>query len=135
MQQADEWMVVEVGRGLQKLMCLSLPGTPAHDLIAGTVLAWVDALGYGRVWDQERDAPRIRDGFRALCALSIEWPNPHRLLDAMPAAKPQGRIAAPTDVPAWGDTSPEAQEARRRRLAALVAEANAATNAEARRRA
>lgn len=127
-----DWMLRELATGLQKLLCLSLPGTPAVDLIDGTVLAWADALRYGRVWDEARDAPRIRDGFRALAALSSEWPSPHRLVEVMPSAEPQAKLEAPTSIPRKGDDSPQAVEARKRHLARLLAECRDAIDARRR---
>lgn len=47
-------------------------------------MAWVEALGNGRVWNQHRDAPRFRQGFINLAATCDRWPQPKHLLEAMP---------------------------------------------------
>ncbi|XQA74626.1 hypothetical protein ACM9XA_03555 [Xanthomonas sacchari] len=41
----------------------------------------------GRVWEQEPDSPRFRDGFATLCATRKSWPVPQDLIDAMPPRK------------------------------------------------
>lgn len=70
--------------GLSKLLCLRLAGCPSEEMIEGTVAAWLDAMTFNRVWDEERDAPRIRYAFRALGATETEWPTPHDLIRNLP---------------------------------------------------
>lgn len=53
-------------------------------MIEGTAAAWVDALTFNRVWGQERDAPRIREGFRKLCSVCADWPLPADLVRNLP---------------------------------------------------
>lgn len=53
-------------------------------MIEGTALAWLDALTFNRVWDEQRDAPRIRQAFRALGATCREWPSPVDLVTHLP---------------------------------------------------
>jgi hypothetical protein len=55
-------------------------------MTAGTIAAWVDALTFGRHWDQDRDALRIQQAFRRLAASRTEWPAPSDLLEAMPSS-------------------------------------------------
>ena len=58
--KAPQWMLGEVAGGLQRLMLLALPGTPAAEVIEGTARAWADALWHApRSWDRDLDAPRI----------------------------------------------------------------------------
>jgi hypothetical protein len=98
-ETANDWLHDEVLTGLQKLVCLSLPGTPALEIIAGTAMAWGEALEYGRVWDEARDTPRIRAAFTALLALSTDWPAPGRLLELMPSSEPPTKIAHDRGIP------------------------------------
>ena len=84
MNQDHEWLKLQVGAGLQKLLCLGLDRTPASELMTGTVSAWVEALGHNHVWEQERDTPRIKTAFACLLKTSTQWPQPKHLLDALP---------------------------------------------------
>lgn len=70
---------------MQKLILLSLDRTPALDVITpGTLPAWVEAVTDGRVFDEERDAPRFQAAFRTLQRTCTQWPNPRQFLDALP---------------------------------------------------
>lgn len=82
-----KWMAREIGNGLSKLMCLRLAGSPSAEMAEGTAMAWLDALTFNRVWDEERDVPRIRYAFRALGATETEWPTPHDLIRNLPAVE------------------------------------------------
>ena len=107
-----DWFSVEIGRGLQRLMALALPGRPQAEVIRGTATAWRDALSVGRSWDEHRDAPRIREGFVRLSSTATQWPTPRDLLGALPPAPPQKRLPPPTTIPA----TPAARAARLRAL-------------------
>lgn len=109
---AADWLTAEVARGLQRLLVLSLPGRPQAEVIRGTATAWADALQVGRAWDQDRDAPRIREGFVRLSSTAAQWPTPRDLLGALPPAPQQKRLAPPTTIPA----TPAARAARLRAL-------------------
>lgn len=74
--------------GFQKLLCLSLDRTPARDVIAGTVAAWLEVLSR-RTYEQKRDTPRIRSAFMKLAEERREWPAPADFLAAMPRATSQ----------------------------------------------
>lgn len=69
--------------GLQKLYLLSLDRTPAAELLAGTAQAWLEVLTTGRVWEKERDTPRIRDAFVTLASTREQWPAPRHFIDAL----------------------------------------------------
>lgn len=80
----DQWIHDEILDGLSKLLCLGLDRTPASDLIAGTAMAWGEALTLGKVWDQQLDAPRFRRAFVALAATRKTWPSPSDFMDNLP---------------------------------------------------
>lgn len=82
-----DWMKREITRGLQKLVFLALDRTPAMDALPGTVAAWMEALMTNRIWDEQRDADRIRAAFRSLGATRKSWPAPSDLIEHMPPAK------------------------------------------------
>lgn len=70
---------------MQKLILLSLDRAPALDVLTrGTLPAWVEAITEGRVFEEQRDAPRFKAAFRALQGRCKSWPAPRDLLDAMP---------------------------------------------------
>lgn len=77
-------MMRELRDGLQKLLCLSLEGQPSADVIAGTLLAWAEVLTTGRVFEQDRDAPRFRAAFRTLASRARRWPAPVDFIEALP---------------------------------------------------
>ena len=84
MAHDNEWLLVEVATGLQKLSCLSLDRTPAAEMLTGTAQAWMEAITDGRTWDARRDTPRVRAAFRTLGRTVRRWPAPAEFLDALP---------------------------------------------------
>jgi len=80
----DHWIHDEILDGLSKLLCLGLDRTPASDLIAGTAMAWTQALTLGKEWDEALDAPRFRKAFIALAATRKTWPAPADFLENLP---------------------------------------------------
>lgn len=54
------------------------------DTVDGTVAAWMESLTYGRVWDEQRDTPRIRKAFSVLMQTSERWPSPSQFNDCLP---------------------------------------------------
>lgn len=82
---ATDWITREISSGLQKLILLNLNHAPALDVLTrGTLPAWIEAITHNRKFEEQRDAPRIREGFRTLLDRSRDWPTPRDLLDAMP---------------------------------------------------
>jgi hypothetical protein len=79
-----DWFHNEMIDGLTKLMSLSLDRTPAADSVQITAATWIEATTTGRVWDQARDASRIRAAFSTLYSTSEKWPAPRHFLDALP---------------------------------------------------
>lgn len=81
--------------GFQKLLCLGLDRTPARDVIAGTVAAWLEVLSR-RPYEQQRDTPRIRAAFSKLLEDRTTWPLPADFLAAMPRATSQANPGSGT---------------------------------------
>lgn len=80
----NDWLLVEIATGLQKLTALSLDRTPAAEMLPGTAHAWLEAVTEGREFKPERDTPRIRAAFRSLATTRETWPAPKHLIDALP---------------------------------------------------
>lgn len=95
-----DWLQTELLTGFQKLLCLGLERTPATDLIHGTVMAWHEAITTGRVWDESRDAPRIRKAFVTLATNRRTWPAPADFIEALPRHEPQRALPAAIPDPA-----------------------------------
>jgi hypothetical protein len=68
-----------------KLQTLSLDGHPAHDVMGGTLAAWVEAICTGRDFNEQDDAPRFRRAFATLMQRESRWPSPARFLEALPS--------------------------------------------------
>lgn len=93
---APAWFSNTVIEGVQLLLLLSLPGTPAAETVSGTALAWVDLLwGNGQHWQEAHDTLRLREAFRHLGAASTRWPAPSELRQHLPARPIQPRLPAP----------------------------------------
>ena len=115
--EAPQWMLSEVAGGLQRLVLLALPGTPAAETIEGTARAWADALWYApKAWDRDLDAPRIATAFRVIGHRLERFPAPKDILTAMPPRPPQPALPEPA-------ISPEQQRANLRRIAQIMTEA------------
>ena len=126
--EAPQWMLSEVAGGLQRLVLLALPGTPAAETIEGTARAWADAFWHAPpAWDRDLDAPRIAAAFRSIGHRLERFPTPRAILEAMPP-----RPSQPT-LP-----EPEISEAQRRknlrRIAQIMTEALECRNAPPRPR-
>lgn len=68
-----------------KLQTLSLDGHPAHDVMGGTLAAWVEAICTNRDFNEKDDAPRFRRAFATLMQREVRWPSPSRFLEALPS--------------------------------------------------
>jgi hypothetical protein len=79
-----DWLLKELKTGIQKLVSLSLESPPSADLIGATLLSWAETITNGRVFEEERDAPRFRAAFRTLQGRCRRWPAPADFLDALP---------------------------------------------------
>lgn len=100
-----QWMKEEIERGFQQLLCLGLERQPALDMMAGTVLAWLTALTQNRVWDEMRDAPRIRESFRTMMATRNTWPAPKDLVEGLPLAQQYVALPAKASDPARAEAA------------------------------
>lgn len=85
------WIEHAVGRGLFRLAILSLDGTPARDVIAGTAEVWVRCITRGKSWSETHDAPRFEEAFDVLCSTCRHWPAPADFLQALPARPSERR--------------------------------------------
>jgi hypothetical protein len=54
-------------------------------MIEITVGTWIESLTFNRVWDEERDTPRIRYAFKVLCTSCDHWPAPKNLIEHLPS--------------------------------------------------
>jgi hypothetical protein len=95
---APDWFRQAIAEGLIRLVACALPGQPPADTIALTREVWIDALWWGSVWDETLDRPRLKEGFRRLCAEFERWPNPRHLRDRLPARP--APVAMPRPAPA-----------------------------------
>ena len=110
-----EWLLSEVATGLQRLMLLALPGTPAAEIIAGTACAWADAFWCSpRDWHQAQDAPRIAAAFRLIACQLERFPTPKAVLHAMPE-RPQPKQL--TELP----ITPDQRRVTRKRITDFIA--------------
>ena len=91
-----DWMKKELMTGFQKLLCLSMDRTPAQDLIMGTVEAWLEALTFNKIWDQERDTQRIQEAFRTVVRTKKYWPAPVEFIECLPAITERPALPAKT---------------------------------------
>lgn len=83
---APAWFTNRILTGLQRIYTLSLPGTPAADIIDKTADTWVAVLWPPGMWQEERDLPRFNEAFRLLARKVERWPAPRALLDCLPPA-------------------------------------------------
>lgn len=98
---APAWFGNTVIEGVQLLVILALPGTPAAETISATALAWIEALwGSPVAWDEHADQRRIAAGFRALARVSERWPAPVALMHQLPARIPPPALPSPPPNPA-----------------------------------
>lgn len=76
---------------------MSLERTPAAEILPGTVQAWLEVLTDRREWNEERDAPRVREAFRTMARIRRTWPAPVDFTEAMP--QPQEWTSLPKATP------------------------------------
>lgn len=87
--KAEAWFVRVVISGLQRLLALSLVGSPRSDAARLTAQAWTEVLWESAArWDEARDTPRIAMAFKYLARTSVRWPAPVELIEALPPLLP-----------------------------------------------
>ncbi len=105
------WLRLEIGGAFQQLVALSLPGTPAVEMLPVAAEMWWLSLSEMDL-SEEVDRPRIRKGFNLLYTSIRQWPQPVDLIDKLPT-RPQQRAAqaAPEQTPEqWAEGSAKLQE-------------------------
>jgi len=103
-----QWFRSAINTGLQGLVVLSLPRTPATDVITMTAGRWAQLLWKNRTWIEERDLPRLAIAFDQLAINSTEWPSPKQLATFLPAHARQEALPSPPATPE--------EKARQRRI-------------------
>lgn len=85
----EQWFMAELATGLQKLISLSLQGTPAMETIQLTAASWAETLWAAPIgWDQSLDSQRIAAAFVRMMRDVDRWPAPKHLLHYLPS-RPQ----------------------------------------------
>lgn len=96
-----DWLLAEIAAGFQRLVTLSLPNTPASDVLVPAAQIWHEALlSTSTQWNQDEDAWRLQRGFALLCRDCDRWPVPKHLIDRLPARKDKLALPKPTLTPA-----------------------------------
>jgi hypothetical protein len=92
-----DWLRQEIAAGLQALVALSRPGTPAADTIALTADIWHVALtGSYQLTVEAIDRPRIYRAFKGLLQQPLkDWPDPAALKPHMPQRPHQRSLEEP----------------------------------------
>ena len=86
--KAEKWFRDVITTGLKTLVALSLPGTPAADVVSTTRNAWVVILWRAPIDWIDDDAARIERAFIRLASHIERWPPPKALLQYM-ASRPE----------------------------------------------
>jgi len=95
-----DWLLAEIATGFQRLVTLSLPNTPASDVLVHAAQIWHEALlSTSTQWDKVEDDWRIQRGFALLCRDCDRWPVPKHLIDRLPARKDKLALPKPTLTP------------------------------------
>ncbi|MDR4518933.1 MAG: hypothetical protein MRK00_16305 [Nitrosomonas sp.] len=94
-KQPEKWFRDSIISGIQRLLSLSLEGTPASKTITLTASTWIDVLWPTRRWDAELDETRIAEAFRQLAARSERWPPPKALLLVLPSRPEPLKLVSP----------------------------------------
>jgi hypothetical protein len=72
--------------GLQKLLALRMPGTPAAGALQATAAVWIEALENANIaWDENLDTRRIEAAFASLIRHCEQWPQPAHFFHRLPA--------------------------------------------------
>ena len=94
--EPTDWLREEIGNGMQRLVLLSLPNTPAFDLLEHTAQVWYEALLSMKVqWNKEDDAWRIQKAFMSLCCEVDRFPSPKHLIERLPVRREKRALPKP----------------------------------------
>lgn len=111
--QPDWWLRLEIGGAFQQLAALSLPGTPAVEVLPATAELWLNLLIDRGITIEQVDRPRVRKGFSELYTTLRQWPQVADLLEKMPPRPHCNRLREP-------ELSEEQRAANAARLADLL---------------
>lgn len=94
----NTWLHMEIKTGLLALASLNLERTPPREAQAFEVVvnAWASGLMQDRVWDAQRDIPRLRTAFSRMLTACRAWPSPREFLDYIPPAEQKQITYKPT---------------------------------------
>lgn len=95
---APEWLENCIIEGLQTMLVLRLPYSPAADTIIAVSNIWVMAFMDGRSWEESRDLPRIQQAFMKVIRTTDTWVPPAVVLKALPPLPPQPLLPEPDPV-------------------------------------
>ena len=85
------WFHTAIGRGLQLLSALSLPGSPLPDMVEATHRSWTVAIWrMPRRW-REEDAARLEEAFVRAAGSVTRWPSPAEVISMTPSRKDHRR--------------------------------------------
>lgn len=94
----DNTLQNAIMEGLQRLLVLRLPGSPASDTLTAVAAIWIDALSDRPItWQTDRDLPRIRKSFRVIEGTAEKWPNPAIFMQNLPAVTEPLKLTPPRD--------------------------------------
>lgn len=93
--QPDWWLRLEIGGAFQQLVALSLPGTPAVEMLPATAELWLNLLTDRGITIEPVDRPRVRKGFNNLYTSLRQWPQVADLLEKLPPRPQRARLAEP----------------------------------------
>ena len=107
------WFSTAMANGLQRLLVLSLPGTPPSDTIKLTLSVWCDTIWPLTNWNDD-DLPRIEAAFKLMCRSCERWPTPKTFIDCLPKREEKLKLDAPR-------LTPEQREVAKREVSAILA--------------
>jgi hypothetical protein len=91
---SEQWFRSSIISGLQGLLVLSLPRTPAADNMRNVAAVWIKVLWPRKAWRSD-DSGRIEQAFSCLAAEVHEWPSPSQFLERLPARSQQAQLPPP----------------------------------------
>lgn len=71
--------------GVQLMIALSLDGSPGHETVGLTAMAWVEIVKSWNLKNTPEDSQRVSAAFKALASQVTRWPAPAQLKPYLPA--------------------------------------------------